>query len=62
MKVYEKCFVGLSYILKEAWTISQINDSVSSDKSKALALAKEYFAVKLGLLTNASIVDDVIRL
>jgi hypothetical protein len=62
MKVYEKCFVGLSYILKEAWTISQINDSVSSDKLKALALAKEYFGVKLGLLTNASIVDDAIRL
>jgi len=62
MKVYEKCFVGLSYILKEAWTISQINDSVRSDKLKALVLAKEYFAVKLGLLTNASIVDDAIRL
>lgn len=62
MKVYEKCFVGLSYILKEVWTISQINDSVRSDKLKALALAKEYFAVKLGLLTNASIVDDAIRL
>jgi hypothetical protein len=62
MKEDEKCFVGLSYILKEAWTISQINDSVRSDKLKALALAKEYFAVKLGLLTNASIVDDAIRL
>jgi len=62
MKVYEKCFVGLSYILKEAWTISQINDIVRGDKLKALALAKEYFAVKLGLLTNASIVDDAIRL
>lgn len=62
MKVYEKCFVGLSYILKEAWTISQINDSVRSDKLKALALAKEYFAVKLGLLTNASIANDAIRL
>jgi hypothetical protein len=62
MKVYEKCFVGLSYILKEAWTISQINDIVRGDKLKALALAKEYFAVKLGLLTNATIVDDAIRL
>jgi len=62
MKVYEKCFVGSSYILKEVWTISQINDSVRSDKLKALALAKECFAVKLGLLTNASIVDDAIRL
>ena len=28
MKVYEKYFVGLSYILKEAWTISQINDKL----------------------------------
>jgi hypothetical protein len=40
MKVYEKCFVGLSYISKEAWTISQINDSVRSDKLKGFSFGK----------------------
>jgi hypothetical protein len=58
---YEKCLVGLNNILKEAWTISQTDDSVKSDKIKALALAKECYAIKLELLTNATVVDDVIK-
>src|SRR5918994_1248612 len=43
---YEKCLVGLNSILKEAWTMSQTGDSVKSDKIKALALAKECYAMK----------------
>jgi DNA-binding transcriptional regulator LsrR (DeoR family) len=57
---YEKCLVGLNSILKEAWTISQ-TESVKGDKIKALALAKECYAMKLELLTNATVVDDAIR-
>jgi hypothetical protein len=41
--------------------MSQIGDSVKSDKIKALALAKECYAMKLELLTNATVVDDVIK-
>jgi hypothetical protein len=58
---YEKCLVGLNSILKEAWTMSQTDDNVKSDKIKALALAKECYAMKLDLLTNATVVDDAIR-
>jgi hypothetical protein len=58
---YEKCLVGLNSILKEAWSISQGDDNVKSDKIKALALAKECYATKLELLTNATVVDDAIR-
>ena len=58
---YEKCLVGLNNILKEAWTMSQRDDSVKSDKIKALALAKECYAMKLELLTNATVVDDAIK-
>jgi hypothetical protein len=58
---YEKCLVGLKCILKEAWTMSQTDDNTKMDKIKALTLAKECYAVKLGLLTNATVVDDVIR-
>jgi hypothetical protein len=58
---YEKCLVGLNSILKEAWTMSQTDDSVKSDKIKALILAKECYAMKLELLTNATVVDDAIR-
>ena len=57
---YEKCLVGLNSILKEAWTISQ-SENIKGDKIKALALAKECYAMKLELLTNATVVDDAIR-
>src|SRR5919106_6826998 len=57
---YEKCLVGLNSILKEAWTMSQA-ENIKGDKIKALALAKECYAMKLELLTNATVVDDVIR-
>jgi hypothetical protein len=57
---YEKCLVGLNSILKEAWTMSQI-ESIKSDKIKALALAKECYVMKLELLTNTTVVDDAIR-
>jgi hypothetical protein len=58
---YEKCLVGLNSILKEAWTMSQTDDSVKSDKIKALTLAKECYTMKLELLTNVTVVDDAIR-
>jgi hypothetical protein len=58
---YEKCLVGLNNILKEAWKMSQTDDNIKSDKIKALALAKECYAMKLELLTNATVVDDAIR-
>jgi hypothetical protein len=46
--------------LKEAWMMSQ-TESIKGDKIKALALAKECYAMKLELLTNATVVDDAIR-
>jgi hypothetical protein len=48
---YEKCLVGLNSILKEAWTMSQTDDSIKSDKIRALALAKECYAI---IYTSAS--------
>jgi hypothetical protein len=50
----------LNSILREAWSISQSNDS-RIEKIKALTLAKECYAMKLELLTNATVVDDAIR-
>jgi hypothetical protein len=40
--------------------LSQINDSVRSDKIKALALAKECYTMKLELLTKATVVNNAI--
>ena len=57
---YEKCLVGLTAILKEAWATSQqVQDR--REKIQALSLAKECYSMKLDLLTNATVVDDAIR-
>ena len=57
---YEKCLVGLTSILKEAWTMA--NDTKDKrEKIQALSLVKECYSMKLDLLTNATVVDDAIR-
>jgi DNA-binding Lrp family transcriptional regulator len=57
---YEKCLVGLTAILREAWTTSQQTED-RREKIQALSLAKECYSMKLDLLTNATVVDDSIR-
>jgi hypothetical protein len=57
---YEKCMVGLTSILKEAWNTAQ-NTQDRREKIHALSLAKECYSMKLELLTNATVVDDAIR-
>ena len=57
---YEKCLVGLTAILREAWTTSQQTED-NKEKIQALSLAKECYSMKLDLLTNATVVDDAIR-
>lgn len=57
---YEKCLVGLTSILKEAW-ITAAKTEDKREKLQALSLAKECYAMKLDLLTNATVVDDAIR-
>jgi Trp operon repressor len=58
---YEKCLVGLNAITREAWNTSQETED-RREKIQALSLAKECYSMKLDLLTNATVVDDVIRL
>jgi hypothetical protein len=57
---YEKCLVGITSILREAWDTSQ-NSENKKEKIQALSLAKECYSMKLELLTNATVVDDAIR-
>jgi predicted transcriptional regulator len=58
---YEKCLVGVTSILKEAWNTA----TTTADKREeiqALSLAKECYSMKLDMmLTNATVVDDAIR-
>ena len=57
---YEKCMVGLTAILREAWNTSYRKED-KREKIQALSLAKECYSMKLDLLTNATVVDDAIR-
>jgi hypothetical protein len=57
---YEKCLVGITSILKEAWTTSQ-NTENKREKIHALSLAKECYSMKLDLLTNVTVVNDAIK-
>jgi hypothetical protein len=57
---YEKCLVGLNAITKEAWNAAH-NTEDKREKIQALLLAKEFYSMKLDLLTNATVVDDAIR-
>ena len=57
---YEKCLVGLTAILREAWSTSYHTED-KREKIQALSLAKECYSMKMDLLTNATVVDDAIR-
>ena len=57
---YEKCLVGLTSILKEAWNTAEQSKDVR-ERIQALSLAKECYGMKLELLTNATVVDDAMR-
>jgi hypothetical protein len=57
---YEKCLVGVTSILREAWNTAT-NTENEREKIQALSLAKDCYAMKLDLLTNASVVNDAIR-
>jgi hypothetical protein len=57
---YEKCMVGPTSILREAWNTAT-NAQDKREKIQALSLAKDCYSMKLDLLTNATVVDDAIR-
>src|ERR671939_2224197 len=57
---YEKCLVGLTAITRQAWNMAEQTED-KREKIQALSLAKECYSMKLELLTNATVVDDVIR-
>ena len=57
---YEKCLVGLTAILREAWNTSQQAED-RREKIQAISLAKECYTTKMELLTNITVVDDAIR-
>ena len=57
---YENCLDGLNDILTEAWTMSKDADSDKRERTQALALAKECYAMKLDLLSSATVVQRAV--
>ena len=58
---YSQTLDGLTAILREAWAIAGNGDIDRREKIQALSLAKEVYSTKLELLTNCTVVDDVIK-
>jgi hypothetical protein len=54
-----KYIVGLTAILREAWTASQQTED-KREKIQALSLARECYSINLDLLTNSTVVDGAI--
>jgi Trp operon repressor len=57
---YEKCLVGLTAILREAWNTAATTED-RREKIQALSLAKDCYEKKLELLTNVTVVDDAMK-
>lgn len=60
---YQKCLTGITTIMKESWKTAETAESEGDrrDKLQALALAKECYAMKLDLLSSATVVDRAIK-
>jgi hypothetical protein len=58
---YENCLDGLNNIMKDAWAMSIDSDSDKRERMQDLTLVKECYAMKLDLLSSATVVDRAIR-
>ncbi|MGB7663650.1 MAG: hypothetical protein WBL67_13030 [Nitrososphaeraceae archaeon] len=56
---YENCLDGLNNILTEAWLMSM--EGEKRERMQALALAKECYAMKLDLLSSATVIDRAVK-
>jgi hypothetical protein len=57
---YSKCMIGINEILKESWS-EALDAHNPKEKRDWLVLAKESYAMKLDLLTNAAVIDKAIE-
>lgn len=59
---YEVALTGLDQITKEAWIIASKPGADDRTKLQALSLARDCNSAKIGLLTNAQILENAIDL
>ncbi|HET7284805.1 MAG TPA: helix-turn-helix domain-containing protein [Nitrososphaeraceae archaeon] len=58
---FSKCLVGLNLILKESFDIAHEPDCEPREKLQALNLSKDVYLAKIDLISNSSVVDDVMK-
>lgn len=58
---YENSIDGLNDILGEAWTVTTESDSDNRERMQALSLAKECYAMKLDLLSSATVTYGTVK-
>ena len=59
---YEQCLQGMTYIIQQAWTLSQKSaDNNIKEKLQSLSLAKDCYSIKMDLLTNSNLLKDAIQ-
>jgi hypothetical protein len=58
---YQRCLTGISHVLKFAWDIANKLPQDNRLKLQALSLANDCYKYKMDLLTNASVLRDIIK-
>ena len=60
---YQKCLAGITAIMKESWKTAANAESNGDtrDRLQALSLAKECYAMKLDLLSSATVVERAVK-
>lgn len=60
---YHKCLIGITAIIKDSWDTATKAESEGDrrEQLQALAVAKECYAMKLGLLSSATVVDGAVK-
>ena len=57
---YQKCLVGLDAILRKTWDIANSMESLDKDILQAISVGMQAYAMKIDLLTNATVVQKAI--
>jgi hypothetical protein len=58
---YHKCLIGLNIILRRAWELVSDRRSENREKLQAMVIVKDCYAMKLDLLSNATVIERAIK-
>ena len=58
---YQKCLVGLESILARTWDIANNTESLERDRLQAASIGMQAYAMKIDLLTNATVVERTVQ-